>query len=77
MIEIGKQAAPGVRVYSAAETECMDAVAEALCNALQNGHDFRGWTSEAIADDMIECGGIDPDEFPYDLIVAAIAGQRS
>lgn len=55
----------------------MDAVAEALANALENGHDFVGWSDDAIADDMIECGGIDPDEFPRDAIIAAIKAQRS
>ena len=73
----GTNPLPGVTVYSARETEVMDAVAEALSNALENGHDFRGWTNEAIADDMIECGGIDPDEFSRDDIVAAIKAQRS
>ena len=55
----------------------LDAVAEALANALENGHDFAGWSNEAIADDMIECGGIDPDEFKRDDIVSAIKAQRS
>lgn len=76
-MSFGTQPMKGVTVYSARETEVMDAVAEALANALENGHDFRGWTSEAIADDMIECGGIDPDEFPRDMIVSAIKAQRS
>ena len=56
----------------------MDEVAEALCNALENGHDFKGWTAEAIADDMYECGGIDvKDEYPRELVVAAIRDQRT
>ena len=33
----------------------MDEVAEALSNALENGHDFKGWTDEAILDDMYKC----------------------
>lgn len=54
----------------------LDAVAEALSNAAENGHDFVGWSDEDIADDMIDCGGIDPDEFKRDDIIAAIRGQR-
>lgn len=55
----------------------MDEVAEALCNALENGHDFKGWTDEAIADDMYDCGGLDVnDEYPRHLVVAAIHDQR-
>lgn len=55
-----------------------DEVAEALCNALENGHDFKGWSDEAIADDMYECGGIDvKEEYPRDIVVAAIRAQRT
>jgi hypothetical protein len=56
----------------------MDEVAEALCNAMENGHDFNGWTDEAIADDMYDCGGLDVDDaFPRHLVVAAIRAQRT
>lgn len=56
----------------------MDEVAEALSNALENGHDFKGWTVEAIADDMYECGGIDvKEEYPREMVIAAIRAQRT
>lgn len=58
------------------ERELMDAVAEALANALENGHDFKGWTDEAIADDMIECGGM-PDDTPRVDLIYAIRALRS
>lgn len=56
--------------------ELLDAVAECLSNALENGHDFKGWTDEAIADDMIECGGM-PDDTPRNDLVAAIKHLRT
>ena len=56
--------------------ECANAVAEALANALENGHDFKGWTDEQIADDMIECGGIDEDT-PRDQLLVAIHALRA
>jgi len=56
----------------------MDEVAEALCNALENGHDFKGWTDEAIVSDMYDCGGLDVnDEYPRDLVIAAVRAQRT
>jgi hypothetical protein len=76
-MQFGTNPLPGVTVYTARETEVMDAVAEALRNALQNGHDFKGWSDESIADDMIECGGIDNGEFSRADIIAAIKAQRS
>lgn len=77
-MQLGTNPIPGITVYSAKETEVMDEVAEALCNALENGHDFKGWTDEAIADDMYECGGLDvDDEFPREMVVAAIRALRT
>jgi hypothetical protein len=55
-----------------------DEVAEALSNALENGHDFKGWTDEAIADDMYDCGGLDVnDEFPREMVIKAIRVLRT
>lgn len=56
--------------------ELFDDVAEALSNALENGHDFKGWTDEAMADDMIECGGM-PDDTPRDDLIEAIKHLRT
>lgn len=60
------------------QRQISDEVAEALSNALENGHDFKGWTDEAIAADMYECGGIDvKEEYPREMVVAAIRSQRT
>lgn len=56
--------------------EVADAVAEALANALENGHDFKGWSDEAIADDMMAYDA-DIALMPRDLVVTAIHGLRS
>lgn len=53
-----------------------DAVANALSNALENGHDFKGWTDEAVADDMMEFDA-EIANMPRDLVVTAIHGLRS
>lgn len=56
--------------------EVANSVAEALSNALENGHDFAGWTDEQIADDMFECGGVDED-MPRDQVLVAIRALRT
>ena len=68
----------GAMTVSSLRRQIMDEVAEALSNAHENGHDFKGWTDEAIADDMYECGGIDvANEYPRDMVVAAIRDLRT
>jgi hypothetical protein len=58
--------------------EIANEVAEALSNALENGHDFKGWTDEAILEDMYECGGLDVhDEYPRDQVLVAIRALRT
>lgn len=64
-----------MKLYPQPSQKVADAVAEALANALENGHDFKGWTDEKIADDMIECGGV-PEDTPRDELIAAINGLR-
>jgi hypothetical protein len=60
------------------QRQMSDEVAEALSNAHENGHDFKGWTDDAIADDMYECGGIDvANEYPREMVVAAIKDLRA
>lgn len=56
--------------------ELLDGVAGVLSNALENGHDFKGWTDEAIADDMIACGGM-PSDTPRDDLIAAVQHLRT
>lgn len=56
--------------------EVADAVAHALSNALENGHDFKGWSDEQIADDMLAFDA-DVGEMPRDQVVAAVNGLRS
>ena len=58
------------------QEQVADAVANALSNALENGHDFKGWTDEAIANDMMEFDA-EIANMPRDLIVTAIHGLRS
>lgn len=65
-----------MKLYPIPSREVADAVAEALSAALENGHDFKGWTDEAIADDMILCGGINEDT-ARDELIAAINGLRT
>jgi hypothetical protein len=57
-------------------TEVANAVAEALSNALENGYDFKGWTDDQIADDMMRYSALIED-LPRDQVVAAIHGLRS
>jgi hypothetical protein len=58
------------------QEEVADAVANALSNALENGHDFKDWTNEAVADDMMAYDA-DIENMPRDMVVAAIHGLRS
>lgn len=65
-------------VEAGLQRQIMDEVAESLSNALENGHDFKGWSDEAIADDMYDCGGLDVDDaYPRELVIAAIRAQRT
>lgn len=58
--------------------EIVNEVCEALSNALENGHDFEGWTDEAILEDMYECGGLDVNnEYPRDQVLVAIRALRT
>lgn len=56
--------------------EVADAVAAALANALENGHDFKGVSAEDIADDMMAFDA-DVELMPRDQVVEAIKGLRS
>jgi len=54
----------------------VSAVEHALSNALENSHDFKGWTDEQIADDMMTCDA-DIENMPRDQVVAAVSALRS
>jgi hypothetical protein len=58
------------------EDDVIDLVREALANALENGHDFKGWTAEQIADDMMRCAATIED-LPRGEVVEAIRELRS
>jgi hypothetical protein len=56
--------------------EVADAVANALSNALENGYDFKDWSDEEVAGDMIAYDA-DIENMARDQVVAAVKGLRS